>query len=604
MKKILITYNILLAVFCLTACKKEFLDPKPLSIYSPENTFKTPDALLSVLANCENSMRFEMFTTNGPIITELIFSEVAIFGKTDAASPAQNMNLSITPDAQLNNGSYNRIGWYWDQGYIDIKNANTVISRINEPVYKSEAEKNAILGAAYFHRAYIYYRLCNQFGDVPLILTEIQGPKVDFYSTKREVILKKMKEDLEFAELWVTDNVDKGAATKGAVSHLLTKVNLSLGLFDDAIKSANNILNGSKYRLMTSRFGIDKANASKNITWDLHRPENKAIGENTEALMLTIDRMNTVGEYPLGTGMMYTAIPSWHNGIVTPNGNAGSANTAGIEIDQSTKYGSGAAQARGTWYSTHMIWKNGGGDYRHTPGNWMTMEELLYNNPAIKGKDAYYGMPMQLYSNGKILCTDTIRSWFDWPHYKLYIADPQRLPYRGGHSDWYVFRVAETYLLRAEAYYWKGDLINAAIDINKVRSRANAPDISASEANIGTILDERNRELFFEEPRKTELTRIAYIFAQTGKPAYNGKSYSLANFSDNNFWYDRIMEKTDFYNKGVKTKYGNEFKISPYHVLWPIPASSINANTQGTINQNKGYSGYEKNVPPLAAIPN
>lgn len=89
---------------------------------------------------------------------------------------------------------------------------------------------------------------------------------------------------------------------------------------------------------------------------------------------------------------------------------------------------------------------------------------------------------------------------------------------------------------------------------------------------------------------------------EDNKDAYNGKSYSLSNFSDDNFFYDQIMEKIDFYNKGVRTNYGNEFKISPYHVLWPVPASTINGNTQGVINQNKGYAGYEKNVPPLETI--
>ena len=43
-----------------------------------------------------------------------------------------------------------------------------------------------------------------------------------------------------------------------------------------------------------------------------------------------------------------------------------------------------------------------------------------------------------------------------------------------------------------------------------------------------------------------------------------------------------------FYNKGVKTISNVEFTMSPYHVLWPIPASTINSNTKGHINQNKG----------------
>jgi len=76
----------------------------------------------------------------------------------------------------------------------------------------------------------------------------------------------------------------------------------------------------------------------------------------------------------------------------------------------------------------------------------------------------------------------------------------------------------------------------------------------------------------------------------------------MTNFSQDNFFYDRIMETTHFYNKGVSTRHGDHYTISPYHVLWPVPAGAINANTQGRINQNVGYAGAEKNVPPLTEI--
>ena len=126
---------------------------------------------------------------------------------------------------------------------------------------------------------------------------------------------------------------------------------------------------------------------------------------------------------------------------------------------------------------------------------------------------------------------------------------------------------------------------------------------AAAQVNMGMILDERARELYYEEPRKSELTRIAYLFAQTGKAAENGKTYTLANFSTDNYWYDRIMSKTDFYNKGVKTGHGDLYTMSAYHVLWPVPSVSIAANSYGHINQNKGYIGFETNVPALTAIP-
>lgn len=586
-----------------SGCAKDWLTPKPLSFYAPENTFIDANGMEGALVACLRNMRYEWYGDGAPIITETIFSEVAIEGTTDKSGPAQDLNLMITPDANLNSTDYNKIGWYWYEGFKGVKYANVVISRIDDAKYASEAERNAVLGKAYFHRAYRYYKLTQQFGDVPLILKEITEPKLDFYSTKREVILQQMKEDLEFAEQWVPDNVDKGEVTKGAVSHLLTKINLALGKFDDAIKSASNVIDGGVYTLMKNRFGVDRNNASRNVIWDLHRPENKSLAENREALMLVIDRINMDGNFEGGMQIMRQTVPQWYNTINTPSGRKGTSDAADIELDQSTIYGRGLGRCRGTRYSTQNIWTDPK-DLRHVKGNWMTMEDLVYNHPDLKkNNDPYYGKPLQLYNaTGVRLSTDTIRSWFGWPHYKLYVPDPQNKPARGGNSDWYVFRLAETYLLRAEAYYWKGNLASAAMDLNAVRTRAGAKEMAPADVNIGTILDERARELYYEEGRKTELTRIAYLFALTGKAAYNGKTYNLENFSENNFFYDRIMEKNEFYNKGVATNHGDRYTMSPYHVLWPIPRNAIRSNTQGRINQNKGYSGYEENVPALTKI--
>lgn len=586
----------------ISSCQEEWLEPRPLSFYSPENTYNEVSGLWGALVACERNLRHELTGDSPPILTEHIFSEVAVEGTTDKSGPAQDLNLMITPDAQLNHVDYNRIGWYWYEGFKGIKYANVVISRIDDPQdYESEAERNHVLGTAYFHRAMRYYRLTSQFGDVPLILEEIVQPKLDFYSTDREVILRKMKEDLEFAEQWVPAVMDRGRVPKGAVQHLLTKVNLALGLFDDAIQSATRLIDGGTHSLMTERFGSVAADPSKNLIWDLHRAENKSVNANREAILLVMDRPETDGNSD-GMTSMRQGVPFWISGINTPLGNRGTIDQAGIEIDQVTEFGRGIGRLRGTWYHQSMIWDDPN-DLRHAPGNWMDMEDLLYNFPGLKETDPYYGENLQFRNEeGTILVVDTIRSWFSWPHYKLHVPDPDRVQPQGGQSDWYIFRLAETYLLRAEAYYWKDDLANAAADINAVRTRAGAAPYNAADINIGTVLDERARELYYEEPRKTELTRMAYLYAKTGKAAYNGKTYSLANFSQDNFFYDRIMEKTDFYNQGVRTRHGDEYTMSPYHVLWPIPADAINTNTQGQINQNQGYAGAENNVPPLTTI--
>lgn len=599
--------TLMFSVF-LVNCKKDFLDSDPQSFYVPEKTFNTPAGLENMLASCEVSLRAEFFGDGAPIISQLIFSEVAVEGTTDKSGPAQNMDLQITPTTQLNHVDFNRIGWYWTEGYKAIKNANTIITYIDQPTWNSDEQKNAMLGAAYFHRAYRYYMLTHEFGDVPVTLSLLNKPKLDFYSVKREVILQKMKTDLEFAAQWVPQSADAGAVNKAAVYHLLTKINLALGSFDDAIASATKVLETRS--LMTNRFGVDISDASKNVIWDLHRPLNKSRSDNTEGIMMVIDRdgyRNNQGDFSGGGSTMRQAVPFWFSNINTPSGVKGTSdaqkkNNAAIDWDQANMYGRGIGRCRGTWYSTNTIWTDPN-DLRHAPGNWMRMEDLLYNNPLIKS-DPYYGKHLEKFNTaGGRLCTDTIRSWFDWPHYKLFIQDVENQNPSGGHSDWYVFRAAETLLLRAEAYYWKDQLQLAADDLNQVRVRAGAAPLTASQINIGTILDERARELYYEEPRKVELTRISYLFAKTGKTAYNGKTYTMDQFSKDNFFYDRIMEKTDFYNKGVKTSHGDEYKISPYHVLWPIPQAAIGANVSGLINQNEGYDGFQNNVPPLTEIP-
>lgn len=601
------------------SCKKDFLKPKDLSDFTPDLTLTSVPAMQAALNYLNKNLRAEFFGDSAPMLTESIFSDVAVEGTTDKTTPAQDLNVRITPTANLNSDDYNKIGWYWKQWYQGVRYANTIISRIDNVKYTSDAQRNDILGRAYFHRAYCYYRLVHEFGDVPCPFKEESAPNVAYVTVKREVILTQMKTDLEFAQKWVTDGGNKGDVTKGAVSHLLTKIDLSLGKFDDAIAAANSVINGGPYRLMTARFGSTGADVTKNVIWDLHRPDNKAIASNTEALYLVIDRDNLEGNTANGSQLMRNTTPfySQANTILTPGKNkAGIIDAVTADIPLTLYYGRGIGRYRGTPYSTKYIWTDNT-DLRHAPGNWMNMTDLVYNNPALKTSDPdWYGKHLEQWTAANVATRflngprDTIRCWFGWPHYKVFISstniatDKFWSPPRGTDTDWYVFRLAETYLLRAEAYVWKGDLNSAMADLNIVRARAQAaPLTDASKINIGTVLDERARELYWEEPRKTELTRIAYIFALTGKPSYTGKSYNVTNFSESNFFFDRIIEKNDFYNKGVVTNSGNTFTISPYHVLWPIPNSDILLNINGHINQNKEYAGSASNVPALDKIP-
>ena len=121
--------------------------------------------------------------------------------------------------------------------------------------------------------------------------------------------------------------------------------------------------------------------------------------------------------------------------------------------------------------------------------------------------------------------------------------------------DVYAIRLAETYLLRAEAYLGMGDKQKAADDINVVRSRAQAPPVEAGNVDIDYILDERARELILEEFRLLTLTRLG-----------------------------KLVERAKKYN-GI-----NGITYQDHNNLWPIPYSEIEKNLEGDLKQNPGYN--------------
>ncbi|MFN6374657.1 MAG: RagB/SusD family nutrient uptake outer membrane protein, partial [Chitinophagia bacterium] len=429
--------TLVLVLMITQSCNKDWLKPKPLSFFSPENTLVDEKGFNAGLAAIARQVRDEFYGDGHPIITENIFSEVAVEGTTDKFGPAVNMNLLITPDANLNSADFNRIGWYWERWYIVIRLANTITTRITDVKGITDAAKNVIIGKANFYRSYAYYRLVNQFGDVPATFKELTEAKLDFQSVKREVILQRLKTDLEFAAQHVPWVGNKGDINRGAVYHLLAKVQLSLADFDGAIASTNQVINNGAFKLMTNRFGTDAAVTKKNVIWDLHRRANKYSAANTEVLFSVIDRYGDPSATSTGTSSMRQALPFFSSAaIITPDGKSGML-AVRAEFDHMTNFGRGIGRCRATPYSTRYIWDDVN-DWRHdtVSGNWMEMENLVYNNEGtLKGKSPYYGARLQKFSStGTLLVSggDTIRTWFAWPHYKLYVEDEIRYPFQGG----------------------------------------------------------------------------------------------------------------------------------------------------------------------------
>lgn len=571
-----------------SSCQKSFLEPNPLSFFTPDNTYVDRSSMIALLNTSRIKLRNEFVNDNPLISTEYNASDIAVNGET-APQSLRDFNTQLSPTGAgnskiLDNSDSGGESSYWAAAWDAIKAANIVISRHTKATYRSEAEKNEILAEGYFHRSYWYYRVVHQYGDVPLILEEITAPVLNLQMSSRKRVLKQIMNDMIYAVKWLPTNASKGAVSRAAGNHLLAKIYLSLGRFDDAIVATNEVINNSGHALMKNRFGVDRAKPQFNVLWDLFRKENVSIPENTEGILVGQDRYQVLGSTNAGSVRTRTYGPFW-------TGIAGTTRVLGEP--QYVYLLRGIARTRPSNHLAYGIWNNSLGDLRHTWPNWYPMDSLKWNNPAVTTGVRAYGNYVP-----KSAANDTIRQWFPFQFYKIVVPDEVNSPFtnnnaQGGYTDVYIFRLAETYLLRAEAYYWKNDLANAAKDINEIRSRAKAPLAISAEITMDYILDERARELYTEEPRKTELTRIAFIMADQARDGY-----TIANLTTKNFFYDRVLRANHFYATQLSFG-GTTFKMSPFHMLWPIPQSNINANTGAHMNQTPGYSGSESNVPPL-----
>ncbi len=579
----------ILTIFLLinVSCSEDWLKPDPLSFFAPENVFVDQAGFESALAKCKKEINYENQGYIHFIACETAYSDLAV--------PLRQSDFTRnTPSTSLRQP----ILKFFDDAYGFIKNANTIVTRIDDIEWDIQSERNKILSEALWFRSYWYYRLVTTYGDIPWVGEELRGAKLDYYSTSRWTILRKLAEDLEFCVQNLPVSPARGGdVTRGAANHLLAKVYLALTEFDKALTATTAVINGP-YALMTERFGSDIDKSWHNLIWDLHRAENKSISTNTEAIYNSIHR----AEAPPGTWVadrgysMRLFTPSYWKVLDSEGARATNWNLPGSDT-----LGIGNGDVRTNHFYNYWLWNCDEYTWETTPDlrrattNWIEMGDSIAEIITARPGSPNLGEPLTKRFYGSL--ADTTDTWYPWPFHKLFVPTPHHHQPHGGQADWYVFRLAETYLLRAEAYYWKGETGLAAEDINKVRARANAPLIAGADVTIDYIFDERARELYAEEPRQSEMVRVSYIMAQL-----NRDGYSVATLHEKNWYHDRVMRVNPFYSEPRYRFWDATATMHPNHYLWPIPQSVITANTLGVINQNLGYDGDHLNVPPLETV--
>lgn len=631
----------------LGSCSEDFLKPDPLSFYEPNTTFSTESGLRASMAICDRHLKAYYATDNNEVLdlgTEYMFSELMVASNTDKTNMLCDVAGMLNPtsdDENLHNlDRSNSMYYFWEETYKGIMYANTIIKYVDKVEGLDDAAKNAYRGRAYFHRAFRYMALVFQYGDVPLVSKVLEVPKQNYRSTKRDAILKMITQDMEYAVQWVPDQKDMnliGMINKGACRMLLTKCYLALGEYAKAKEQTDILINSSGYALMKEPFGTFNDGGepetwpiTRNVIWDLHRAENKLIGANKEVIMGMPNRGSDTEAFVKMLTMRILYPFFFDSRLRTSDDKQALMNIKRNSGDYNPQYdymralGRGISTWRPTYFSTHSMWVVNGTedtqDLRHNSevGNWVRMEDLKCNNKA----SVDFGKPLKLIKDdGSLACSDTIRRWYDFPHYKFFLDDPVneanvngsdglRGATNGGIADWYLYRLAEAYLLRAEAkFYMDENDMTIKDDLNELRKRAKCSQLYEGKVTIGDIMNERARELYWEEWRNVELKRVSLCLARSGKPDEWGNTYNLETFDKQSgtdaeggsYWYQRINHYS-LYNKGPISinATGNStpnYTMDKKNMYWPIPHTAITANKSGDLTQNYGYDGYDPSTP-------
>ncbi|NQU51377.1 MAG: RagB/SusD family nutrient uptake outer membrane protein [Bacteroidetes bacterium] len=657
---------VLLLTFTMS-CNEEFLNEEPMSFLSPENTF-TDAAGLQAALDVAIYYVFDQVQGDG---RELQFnhnmSDVTVVSKTDAQNSYADLVTYFTPYND-NQGPAGRSVESYENGYESIKAVNTVIDYIDVPVWSggdADPERNHLLGSAYFMRAFFYMQLTMQFGNIAFPLNVVTEARQDFKVFNMQGIWDQMIVDLEYAIKWVKpiSQLPKGQAPNSAARMLLAKYYILNERFADAESQMDAVINSGETTLFTDAMvGRDSVQIG-NLINPYHKDGWEGSGKAKELILpgqrpiVKADAINTLhtnydGEpTPLGSehgtqkltnpegiwvmtnapfldGKMResASVRTWGPNFGTKTGRAFTPDgKIGFQADQGykglmmLKWGRGQGFSGPTNYGEYDIWTYNGEldkqDYRHKPGNFFWMEQLVYDYEPLNGTSPYYRQNAQLFAdNGTLLCEDTIRCWFSFPLYKKWGQNYESNVKRqhGGRQPTYILRKAEAYLIRAEARAWQDNWAGMLEDVNIIRERANAKVTftmaDAQQMGMEMVMDERARELYGEVYRHDEMVRWSVVYAKTGK-AYKGKTYSISggdiekSLSANSFYYDRQMDVNNMYRDQVPWfSYGIKYTIAPKHIWWPVYEPFLIGNVAAVLNQTTGYEGSAGNIEPLVHV--
>lgn len=476
------------------------------------------------------------------------------------------MAITESPNERMFNGydnSFNStagvIGGYWSTLYKIIQESNILLNRIKPTTPEmTQEEYNSITAQARFLRVLAYYYLVETFGPVPLLTSEqteiitevVRNPEEEIYSFMIDE-LKAIENSLPAAA------TEAGRISNSAVLHLLGKIYLTRAYkpfaqstdFNDAASTFEKVIKSPSHALLAKFADVFNENNQNNaeVIWAIQYGTDKNY---------------------VGSGNPQQALFGFNIIALEPD----------MFVKNQNDYSS---MNRLYWINprVHELFTNPEIDSRYDA---TFKREFYINNPenANSGKLGLY-FPRWNDASGD---TKGASKFYPFKKDGEYLWYPQstalpilqngadRMPIMNKFKDtkmiWegpgsredIIFRLADTYLLCAEAYQGAGKQTEALDKLNTIRRRAavspdQAPSMELATITLDVLMDERGRELLGEHDRWFDLKRTGLLISRT-------LDYNI-----------------------LTAKYNN---LNAIHLLRPIPQDERN-KVKG-LDQNPGYN--------------
>lgn len=492
--------SFILAASMLFSCDK-FLEEDPRNILSPDNFFNSDIELRAAV----NGVYATLYTD--ALYNKYGINHMLMYGADDIEpTRAGEGNLNDISNYTLSESRDAFGREVWISLYKMIQDANIALSKLEDNEQISDQYKNQSRGELLFLRAFAYYNLTNIFGDVPYYRTDLGIDEVQQLERhNKDLIREDLVSDLQIAQdlLPVGYSASElGRVTKWAAATLTVKILLIQHDWTAARDKSVEIITGSSHALLDNYE-------------DVFDPMNTYNDE----LIWCIDFVRDIN-------------PQGYTSIFVPR----LADEPKISSQKSALRA--ALEARNEGFTGNGMASPMCGFVEDFPVNDLRRPLNII--------ESYLGFEL------------------NYPYMpKLWNLDQVNSP-RNNHGDnFIVFRLADVYLMAAEAENEVNGPDEAYQYINKVRERAYSPHQPLSGLNQQqfrqAIYDERRWELAGEFHRRMDLIRWGILV-------------------------DVVKNtKTCTYNPAAN--------IMPHHVLFPIPEEEIllNPNLLTTDPTNNGY---------------